>query len=138
MKALMLHLDGTPETARHALGAVVCVNVRSAEGKRLLNKGQTVAEGHLPGLAALEGVELSLLVPEPGDIHEDEAAMRLGRAAAGPGVNVTGPVEARARLVAQHKGLLCVDAETLSLMNSVSAVSIYTLFDGQPVAAGNV
>ena len=60
---------------------MVCANVRSAEGKRLLSKGQTVADGHLPALGALDGVELSLLVPEPGDMHEDEAAMRLGRAA---------------------------------------------------------
>src|SRR5438552_2800843 len=36
MKALVVHLDGTPEAARRALGAVVCANVRSAEGKRLL------------------------------------------------------------------------------------------------------
>src|SRR5919204_1303914 len=112
MKALVLQLDGTPETARRALGAVVCANVRSVEGKRLLSKGQTVAEGHLPALGELDGVELSLLVPEPGDIHEDEAAMRLGRAAAGPGVRVSGPVEARARLVAEQRGLLCVDATT--------------------------
>src|SRR4051794_34286497 len=106
MKALVLRLDGTKETARRALGTVVCANVRLAEGKRLaLRKGQTVTESQLPALEALHGVDLSLLVPEPGDMHEDEAAMRLGRAAAGVGVGVAGPSEARTRLVAEHKGL---------------------------------
>src|SRR3954471_3904509 len=103
MKALLLHLDGTAQTARTALGAVAGRDLRSLDGKRLLRKGQTVAENHLPVLAELHDLDLSLLIPEPGDVHEDEAAMRLGRAAAGPGVRVEGPKEAKARLVAEHR-----------------------------------
>ncbi|MFL5732990.1 MAG: hypothetical protein ACJ78Q_07285 [Chloroflexia bacterium] len=138
MKALLLHLDGTAQTARTALGAVAGRDLRSLDGKRLLRKGQTVAENHLPVLAELHDLDLSLLIPEPGDVHEDEAAMRLGRAAAGPGVRVEGPKEAKARLVAEHRGLLCVDTAALERMNSVPTVSVYTLFDGRPVEAGEL
>jgi hypothetical protein len=99
-----------------------------------------VREGDLVLLASAEakGAELSLLVPGDADLHEDEASLRLGRAVAGQGVLVEGPVEARARLVAAHRGLLRIDSKILALANGVGCVSIYTLFGGQAVEAGEV
>src|SRR5437667_8567358 len=102
MKAFALLLDGTLESARRALGAVACANVRSLQGKRLFDKGHIFAEGDLAALSKTQGIELSLIMPEEDDIHEDEAALRLGRAVAGQGVDVTGPSEAKVRLVARH------------------------------------
>ena len=138
MRSFTLHLDGTQETARLALGAVACANVRAPGGGRALEKGQAVSEEDLAALEELRGVELSLVMPDAGDLHEDEAALRLGRAAAGPGVIAEGPVEARARLAAAHRGLLHVDTHTLATMNGVAFASIYTLFGGQPVEAGQI
>src|SRR5205085_2849653 len=123
MQPFTLQLDGTPQTARQALGAVVCATVRSMSGKRLLDKGHIVTESDLATLIPLRDAELSLLMPGEGDLHEDEAALRLARAAAGDGVEVTGSVGARARLVARHKGLLRVDARALERMNGVESAS---------------
>src|SRR5215216_6579799 len=108
MHAFTLQLDGTQESAHRALGAVVCGRVRAPNGKRLFEKGQVIGEADFPALLNAAGSSLSLIMPDEGDLHEDEAAMRLAKAAAGPGVEVTGPVEARARLVARHRGLLRV------------------------------
>ena len=138
MKLLYIKLDGTAETARAALGGVVCAAVRSHEGKRLFDKGHLITERDLPLLLPLRGVAVPLVMPAAEDLHENAAALRLAHAAAGPGVDVVGPVGAKARLTARHNGLLHVDAETLDLMNSVGSVSIFTLFDGQPVGAGTV
>jgi hypothetical protein len=138
MQALTLTLDGTHHTARRALGAVSCRIVRSPDGKRLFDKSHLFGEEDIPALLSLRGLELSLLMPEEGDIDESEAAMRLGRALAGPGINLTGPSGARARLVAAHRGLLCVDPQTVARVNSVGSVSVYTLFDGQSVEKGEV
>jgi hypothetical protein len=138
MRAFMLTLDGTARTARQALGAVVCAGVRGPDGRRLLSKGHIVREEDLPVLARTAQVTLSLLMPEEGDLHEDEAAMRLGHAVAGPGVEVRGPVEARARLVAAHRGLLRVNVPALNALNSLPDVCVYTLLDGRPVEAGEV
>ncbi len=136
MRLLSVKLDGTSETARAALGGVVCAAVRSHEGKRIFDKGHLITERDLPLLLPLRGVEMPLVMPAATDLHEDEAARLLAHAAAGQGVDVVGPVGAKARLTARHNGLLSVDAPTLALMNSVGSVSIFTLFDGQPVGAG--
>ncbi len=138
MRAFMLTLDGTAHTARQALGAVVCAGVRGPDGRRLLTKGHIVREEDLPVLARTAQVTLSLLMPEEGDLHEDEAAMRLGRAVAGPGVEVRGPAEARARLVAAYRGLLRVNVPALDALNSLPDVCVYTLLDGRPVEVGEV
>src|SRR5262245_58204359 len=123
MRTFTLHLDGTRQTARLAWGPVACGNVRVPGGQRVLAKGQVVVGEDVAALAELRGVELSLVMPEEGDLHEDEAALRLARAAAGPGVVIEGPVEARARLVAEHRGLLRVDTYTLAMMNGGGGAS---------------
>lgn len=135
MKALLLHLDGTEETVRHALGAVAIAIVRTSGGKRLFNKGHVITQDDLPALREAGQIEIPLLVPEEGDVHENEAAMRLGHALAGEGVEVLGPSEARSKLVAAHKGLLRVDASTVQEIDCIDSMSIFTLFDGQPVEA---
>jgi hypothetical protein len=91
MRPFILQLNGTEYIARHALGAVVCARVRAPNGKRLFEKGQVIGEADLPALLGAEGSSLSLIMPEEGDLHEDEAAMRLGRAAAGEGIEVAAP-----------------------------------------------
>lgn len=138
MYALSLLLDGTRETASRALGAVVCAIIRGADGKRIFDKGRTIGEADLDVLAGLSDIKVPLLMSEEGDVHEDTAAMRLGQMAAGEGIKVQGPREARARLIAAHSGLFRVDAQALMRLNSVEGVSVYTLFDRQPVKEGAV
>ena len=44
-----------------------------------------------------------MLVPEPGELHEDDAAMRLAAAVAGPGLTVRGPAQSRVDLLAARR-----------------------------------
>src|SRR5438105_13697365 len=96
MRAFLLLLDGTVETAQRALGAVVCAGVRTPGGKRLFAKGHVIGESDLASLGKLSGVELPLLALEEGDVDEREAGMRLGSLLAGPGGEAKGTGEARA------------------------------------------
>src|SRR5689334_4477138 len=121
MKALLLHLDGTEETLGRALGAVVCTLTRTSRGLRLFDKGHVITQDDLPVLREAGHIEIPVLVPEEGDVHENEAAMRLGRALAGEGVELLGPSEARSKLVAAHKGLLRVDASTVQQIDSIDS-----------------
>src|SRR5690242_4076563 len=138
MYARSLILDGTRETAAQVLGGVVCAIIRTPEGKKVFSKGHVIEDRDLDTLAAISNVAVPLLMPENGDLHEDAAAMRLGQLVAGVGISVQGPREARARLVATHSGLFRVDREALARLNSVAEVSVYSLFDGQPVKEGTV
>lgn len=117
--------------ARAGPGCVGMVLTRDAAGVR---KGTVLTDQHL---AALESAgELHLVELQPGDVHEDEAAVRLGRAIAGPGVVPEAPVQSQVRLRAAHRGLLRVREGSVNKINVIDPLSVFTLVDGQAVGAG--
>jgi len=72
----------------------------------------------------------------PDRLHEDDAAMRIARAAAGIGLAMTNPSEGRVNLVAQHDGLLKIDVEALHRINSVPQIVVATVHTNHQVVAG--
>ena len=59
-----------------------------------------------------------------GEMHEDEAALRLAGALAGPGIRyVDRPAEGKIALLAAHPGLLKVNVEALIAVNLVPDIS---------------
>ncbi len=87
---------------------------------------------------ARDSTEVTLLVPEPGDVHENEAAVRLAAASAGRGVNLRGPVESRVDFVAAHDGVLRVDIVALERIDRIDPIALFSAYDGQVVDAGAV
>ncbi|HET9727121.1 MAG TPA: hypothetical protein VFP28_09425 [Gemmatimonadales bacterium] len=73
---------------------------------------------------------------EPGDLHEDDAALRLARAVAGPGVRIDTPRQSRLDLVARWDGVLHVRVLELTRLNVLDPLEVFTLFHGQTVVAG--
>ncbi len=99
-----------------------------------LRKGTVLSQEHLEPLRAVPEVHVVEL--DEGDVHEDEAARRLGRAIAGPGTRLEGPVQSQVRLVAEGRGLVRVEREAVEALNQLPAVGVFTLVDGQAVNAG--
>jgi hypothetical protein len=129
-------VDPTSATLDDIQGRVLAHTVRRPTGKGvLLRKGQTLGPDDLDTVRQAGG-ELHLLEPDPGDIHEDEAGQRLARAAVGDGLEITGPVESQYQLVAARRGLFRVDVESLSRINALDGLSVFTTFDHQPVDEG--
>ena len=93
-------------------------------------------------LAAIERAEpadpVSVLLPDPGEIHEDDAAVRLATAVAGSGVTMRGPAESRLDLVADVDGVLNVRVAELERLNRIDPLEVFTAFDGQVVARGDL
>ncbi len=81
---------------------------------------------------------LSVLVPDPDDVHEDEAAVRLAAIAAGGGLTRRGPVESRVDLLAAAAGVVHVRIGLLERLNRIDLIEVFSLFDGQIVAAGEL
>jgi hypothetical protein len=102
----------------------------------LLLKGRILTKDDWPVVAGARVDELHVVRMQPGDIHEDEAARRLAKLAAGPGVILHGPAESQVRLSAEVNGIFKVDVQRLEALNSIEDISIFTLFDGQLVAKG--
>ena len=75
---------------------------------------------------------------ESGDLHEDEAALRLARAAAGPGLDLHPPRQSRLDLVARWDGVVHVRMDDLRRLNSPDALELFTVYHGQAVAAGDM
>jgi molybdopterin biosynthesis enzyme len=81
---------------------------------------------------------VTVLVPEPGDVHEDEAALRLAEAVRGPGLEVRGPSESRVDLVATADGVVHVRVDAVDRIDRIDPLEIFTIFDGQVVSAGDL
>jgi hypothetical protein len=102
-------------------------------------KGRRLSADDLLAIAAAEPDRpVSVLVPDAGELHEDEAAIRLAAAVAGSGLVVRGPSESRVDLVADHAGVANVRIGDLERLNRIDPLEVFTVFDGQVVGAGDL
>ncbi len=75
---------------------------------------------------------------ERDDLHEEDAARRLAKAAAGANLKLTDPSEGRINLVASIPGLLKVDADLLYRFNCLGDLMLATLPGDRYVKEGTV
>ncbi|HFD14731.1 MAG TPA: 4-diphosphocytidyl-2C-methyl-D-erythritol kinase [Rhodospirillales bacterium] len=91
-------------------------------------KGRRLSAEDLEALAraGIERVTVARL--EPGDLHEDEAAARLGAALARAGIRAAPAATGRVNLHAEADGLFLVDAEAVHRFNGVDeGITLATL-----------
>jgi hypothetical protein len=134
VKALAVRRDSA--AAESLVGTVLCHDVRDAGGKIVAGKG---ARLDAAGAAAVLGApwdEVHVLAMEPGDLHEEDAGARLAVAVVGDGVEVKGYTGGQWTLAASRRGLLGIRREALASVNAEGGISVFTLFDGQPVEPG--
>jgi hypothetical protein len=118
------------------LDRVLCHDVRDAAGKIALPKGARLDGPAVQTLLATPWQEIHLIALEPGDIHEEEAGRRLADAVVGDGVEVKGYSGGQWTLVATRRGLLHIETARLADVNAHEGISVFTVFSGQPVEAG--
>ncbi len=117
-------------------GKVLCHDVRDAAGKVVAGKGASLDDAGARAVLAAPWEEIHLLAVEPGDLHEEEAGGRLAAAVVGDGVEVKGYSGGQWVLNATRRGLFRVKRPALADVNAREGVSVFTLFDGQPVESG--
>jgi hypothetical protein len=102
-------------------------------------KGRRLTAEDLAALAGAQpGDPVSVLVPEPGELHEDDAALRLAAAVAGTGLVQRGPSQSRVDLLAEAAGVLNVRVAELEGLNRIDPLEVFTAFDGQVVDRGDL
>ncbi|TME88140.1 MAG: hypothetical protein E6I43_02610 [Chloroflexi bacterium] len=131
-------LRGSRLSAEGIAGAVLAQTLLAPDNHHrvLLLKGRILTRADWPVVADAHVEELHVVRMEQGDVHEDDAARRLAKVVAGPGVIVHGPVESQVRLSAEVNGIFKVEIQGLQALNSIQDISIFTLFDGQLVSKG--
>jgi hypothetical protein len=117
---------------------VLCHDVRDAGGAIAGHKGERVSAAKAEALLALPWQEIHVLAAEPGDLHEEDAGRRLAAAVIGEGVEVKGYTGGQWTLAATRRGVLRIRRAQLTDVNALDGISVFTLFDGQPVDAGEI
>ena len=119
-------------------GTVLCHDVRDGAGKIVRAKGATLDAEDAAAVLAAPWEEIHVLALDAGDLHEEQAGARLASAVVGDGVEVKGYTGGQWALAATRRGLLRVDVSALAEVNAHGPISVFTLFDGQPVEPGEV
>ncbi|MGH7886830.1 MAG: molybdopterin-binding protein [Candidatus Binatia bacterium] len=107
-------------------------------------KGPAFRRGHIirpEDIAKLLDVgkaNIYIMELEKDELHEEDAARRLAKAAAGANLTLTDPSEGRVNLVAKISGLLKVDADLLYRFNSLGDLMLATLPGDRYVKEGTV
>jgi hypothetical protein len=121
---------------QEAVGMVLCHDMtRIVPGETkgpAFRKGHVIAAEDIPSLLEIGKEHVYVLNLEKGRIHENEAADRIARAAAGPGITLTSVCEGRINFTASP-GLLDVNVEALTRINSIDEVVLATMHDGQQI-----
>jgi probable molybdopterin binding protein len=98
-------------------------------------KGHVIQRSDIEKLLDLGKRHIYVLQLNKDQVHENEAAKRIAKAATGPGLTLTDPSEGKVTLSAEQNGLLKVDAQALLQINQVQDMMFATLHSNQQVAA---
>jgi molybdenum cofactor cytidylyltransferase len=115
-----------PVPLDEAEGAVLAHSL-PVEGGRL-RKGKVLERADLVALAAAGRREVTVARLDPGDVSEDDAALRLARGVTGPGLELQPVGTGRVNLLAAGPGLARVDAALIDAFNAVDpAITLATV-----------
>ncbi|HMK56638.1 MAG TPA: molybdopterin-binding protein [Dissulfurispiraceae bacterium] len=123
-----------------AEGMILCHDiteiVRDKFKGRAFKKGHIVRKEDIPRLLDLGKEHLYVWELDENTLHENEAAIRLAKAASGPGIFLTEPVEGKVELKASTAGLLKINVDALEEINDVDEIVLASVHTNQLVPAG--
>lgn len=99
-------------------------------------KGYIVKEEDIQELKDMGKNHLYIIELKENEIHEDDAALRIGKAIMGDGLYLEGPSEGKISLKSSQRGLLKVDVEGLSAINEIEFIIVATMHTNSLVEAG--
>lgn len=122
-----------------AVGLTLChdiTEVRDGFKGRAFQRGHVITEADIPHLLNLGKRHIYIWEENAGEIHEEDAALRLAALAPVEGAAYSGPSEGKMTLTAQIDGLFRVNRPLLDAINQIGEITITTLPDHYPVKAG--
>lgn len=126
---------------QEAVGKLLCHDLtRIVPGEfkgRAFKKGHVIQEADVPELLKMGKEHIYVLDLNPGDIHEDDASIRIAQAAAGPGIVLSETSEGRVNLLADGFGLLKVNEQALNRINSIEEIVFASLHSHRVVSHGH-
>ncbi len=124
-----------------AVGMVLCHDITEIVPNkfkgRAFKKGHVVRREDIPRLLDLGKENLYVMELNENMLHENDAAVRMATAAAGPGIRLTEPVEGKVELKSQIDGLLKIKVPSLDTVNDIDQIVLASLHTNRLVNAGD-
>lgn len=90
-------------------------------------KGHIIKKEDIPHLLNMGKEHIYVYEYKDDEIHENDAAIRMAKAAAGQGIKFSEASEGKVNLLVNHKGLLKINTEALYEINSIEEIVFSTL-----------
>ena len=122
-----------------AVGMALCHDItamRDGFKGAAFKRGHVITQEDIPALLDLGKRTVFVWEENAGEIHEEDAALRMAAMAPVEGAHYTAPSEGKVLLMADKPGMFRVDTALLQRINSIGDITISTLPDHYPVEAG--
>ena len=104
---------------------------------RAFKKGHIIKEEDIEKLLSIGKDHVYVWEPEEGQLHENDAAIRLSNLVVGDGVATSEEIkEGKVDFFADRNGVLKIDKEKLFKLNSLGEIIVSTLHNNTPIRKG--
>jgi molybdopterin biosynthesis enzyme len=101
-------------------------------------RGHIIRKEDIPELLSMGKEHIYIIEEQEGEVHEEEAALRIAKAVSDPGMRPTSPKEGRVNIRSGIPGLLKVNRPLLREINSITDVVLATLHNNTVCQPGMV
>jgi len=99
-------------------------------------RGHKIKKEEIPEFLKIGKEHVFVMELKPGMIHEDDAALRLGKAFSGENIDLTGPSEGKVTFMSKIGGILKINLRLLHRINLSGNIVFSTLHRHTPCAPG--
>ena len=122
-----------------AVGMTLChdlTEMRDGFKGAAFRRGHIITPEDIPHLLDIGKRTVFVWEENAGEIHEEDAALRMAAMAPVPGAHYTDPAEGKVLLLADTPGMFRVNTDLLRQINSIGDLTVSTLPDHYPVRPG--
>ena len=122
-----------------AVGMTLChdlTEMRDGFKGPAFRRGHVITESDIPHMLDIGKQTVFVWEENAGEIHEEDAALRMAAMAPVNGAHYAGPSEGKVVLIADIQGMLRVDTALLNQINAIGDLTISSLPDHYPVQPG--
>ena len=122
-----------------AVGLTLChdlTEMRDGFKGPAFRRGHVITEADIPHMLDIGKRTVFVWEENAGEIHEEDAALRMAAMAPVDGAHYTAPSEGKVLLLADREGMFRVDTDLLREINSIGDITISTLPDHYPARPG--
>lgn len=126
-------------SVEQAVGMALCHDItamRDGFKGAAFKRGHVITEEDIPKLLDIGKRTVFVWEDNAGEIHEEDAALRMAAMCPVEGAHYTAPSEGKVLLMADKRGMFRVNTDLLRQVNSIGDITISTLPDHYPVEEG--